>query len=68
MGAVIKVNKSFFEKLKKLNAFETENCEKKVKDATYAQNVSYNRGLSPSLYVFKYGKMYGLGNVFDSED
>lgn len=57
MGVVERVNRSLLEKLRKLNLFDNRNWEDKVKKATYAQNISYHRGIRASPYVFKYGKM-----------
>ncbi|KAM0676745.1 hypothetical protein BDAP_002657 [Binucleata daphniae] len=63
MGAVERANKSLFEKIKKLNNYKESDWEQQVEKATYAQNISYHRGLRASPYLFKYGKMPLFNNV-----
>lgn len=64
MGAVERVNKSFFDKLRKLNWYSSDKWEEQVANATFAQNISYHRGLRASPYVFKYGRM---PNILDKQ-
>lgn len=58
VGAVERVNGILLQKLKKLNNFNPFNWEKNVKKAVNSVNLSYNRVLRTSPYIFKYGESY----------
>lgn len=55
IGAIERSNKSLLDKLRCLNEFNDENWEKKIKNATYALDISFNRSIDSSPFILKFG-------------
>ncbi len=55
MGCIERANQTLMRKLKALNNYKNTDWESKVKTATYAVNISYNRAIGTSPYCFKMG-------------
>lgn len=56
MGLVERTNKTFFQKLQKINNFSNENWDERTKEATNSINNSYNTVLMTTPYIFRYGR------------
>ncbi len=54
LGALKRGNQTLFRKLKKISNYKIENCKKNLEKATYSYNISFNRAIQNSPYVFKY--------------
>jgi hypothetical protein len=55
---VERVKQTFFNKLKKLSDFGRTEWITSVEEATTATNISYNRSIGTSLFIFRFGRMY----------
>jgi hypothetical protein len=55
MGAVERVNRSFFNKHKKISGFGDSSWEEYVPKETFATNISFNNSIRTSPYIMKYG-------------
>ncbi|KAF9761511.1 Gag-Pol polyprotein, partial [Nosema granulosis] len=56
VGAIERVNQSLMNHIKKLTDFGRDDWVRHVGSATFAVNVSYNRSIGCSPYVFRFGK------------
>lgn len=56
VGAVERINQSLMNRLKMLTNFGREDWVRHVKSATLAVNLSYNRAIGCSPYVFRFGR------------
>lgn len=56
VGLVERTNQTLFRKIKKLCEFGKLDWQKQVLRAVFATNVSYNRVIKTSPYIFKFGK------------
>lgn len=50
------MNQTFLRKLRKLNNFSWENWENRLEEATEAVNLSFNRAISTSPFLMKFGR------------
>ena len=56
VGLAERTNKTLLEKLKKLTDFGTKSIREILPRATLAVNMSFNRAIQTSPYIFKYGR------------
>ncbi|KAM0684794.1 hypothetical protein COBT_003998, partial [Conglomerata obtusa] len=54
-GSIERANQTLFDKLRKLSNYDEDMWEEKLKEATYAQNISFNRAISTSPYALRFG-------------